>query len=332
MKLQKHSLSSVNLGIVGATGLVGQEFLKLLDERKFKLNELFLFASDNSNGKKLKFRDNIFHVLPFKENLFSKIDIAFFSAGADMDKVLVPKAVKHGTICIDNSSAFRMVRNIPLIVPEINFKDIKKNDKIIANPNCSTIQLVLVLDILRSLSKIVSVDISTYQAVSGAGREFLEMYVSQSKKKKIDSDPQFYENIIHSIGTIYDSGYCEEEMKIVNETRKILKDSKIMISPTTMRVPLSRVHTESVAVEFQDAISISRVRNIFEKNNNDVILIDEMDSNKAENSNITFVSRLRMDIFNRKKFLMIITADNLRVGAALNGIRIAERIVNEKNN
>ena len=330
MKLQKHSISSVNVGIIGATGLVGQEFISLLEERNFPVKELYLFASDNSIGRKMRFGKKLYEVLPFKANLFKSIDIAFFSAGADIDKILVPQAAEMGAVCIDNSSAFRMNKKVPLVVPEINFKDIKKSDRIIANPNCSTIQLVLVLDTLRRLSKIVSVDVSTYQAVSGAGREPLEMYFSQSLKRKRDAKTQFYGNIIQKIGPISKDNDCEEEMKIVFETRKILSDEKMKISPTTMRVPLPNVHTESIIVEFKDKITVKNIEEALLNNKNNVLFVNDMDSMDADKSNITFVSRLRRDLDNEKRFLMIITADNLRVGAALNGIRIAERIINEK--
>lgn len=330
MKRQKHSPSSVNVAIVGATGLVGMEFLSLLEERKFPFSNLFLFASDRSVGKKIDFMGKKREVLPFKADLFSQIDIAFFSAGAEIDRKLVPQAAKMGAVCIDNSSAFRMDKGIPLVVPEVNFSSVKRNDKIIANPNCSTIQLVLVLNILRRLSPVASVDVSTYQAVSGAGREPLEEFERQSRSLSRGNKVQYFSNIIQKIGPVLDNGYCEEEMKLVNETRKILSDSKISVSPTAMRVPLSNVHTESVAVTFTENVSLERVKKVLRKGDNSVLLVDEIDSADVSKSNITFVSRLRRDLKNKKKFLMIITADNLRVGAALNGIRIAERILREK--
>ncbi|MGE3062627.1 MAG: aspartate-semialdehyde dehydrogenase [bacterium] len=330
MKPQRHSISSINIGVVGATGLVGREFLSLMEERNFPVKDLYLFASDKSIGKRMKFRGRQYKVLPFSKEIFRNIHMAFFSAGADIDMKLVPKAAAQGTICIDNSSAFRMNRNIPLIVPEINFNRIKKTNRIIANPNCSTIQLVLVLDILRKLYSIKSVCVSTYQAVSGAGRESLELYLKQSSKQMRSGNPQFFDNIIQRIGQIDENGYCEEEMKIVNETKKILNDRSIQISPTAMRVPLSNVHTESVIVSFKEKISLKRIKNAFDKNTNNVLLVNELDSCDASRSNITFVSRLRRDLHSADKLLMIISADNLRVGAALNGIRIAERILNEK--
>ncbi|MDD3803222.1 MAG: aspartate-semialdehyde dehydrogenase [bacterium] len=330
MKLQRHSNLSVNLGIVGATGLVGREFISLIEERNFPVKNLFLFASDKSIGKKIKFQNKYIRVMPFSEKIFQTIDMAFFSAGTDIDKELVPLAAKQGAVCIDNSSAFRMNKNIPLVVPEINFSSIKESDRIIANPNCSTIQLVLVLDILRKLSPISAVDVSTYQAISGAGRDPLDTFIKESKTNDHKNPPKFYDNVIQSIGSINKNGYCEEEMKIVNETKKIMKEHKLKISPTTMRVPASNVHTESVSVALKHFVPTNKIIKAFEKNANNVLLVDEIKSSNASGSNITFVSRLRRDLNDRKRILFIITADNLRVGAALNGIRIAERLLNLK--
>lgn len=320
-----------NIGIVGATGLVGREFIKLIGQRGLKFDDLFLFASDGSAGTSIDVpgRGRI-RVLKFDQALFGKIDIAFFSAGAEVDRIAVPKAAAMGTVCIDNSSAFRMKSGIPLVVPEINFSSIRKHDKIIANPNCSTIQLVLVLDLLMRIGRIKRIFISTYQAVSGAGREALEQYSSEEKGKTKLTSRSYYGNIIQSIGTIGRNGYCEEEMKIVNETRKILQNASMEISPTVMRVPVLNSHTESVSVEFERKPDFESIKKILRKNKNDVRLCSTSSPYEASGTDYTYVSRLRRDLSSEKIVNMIITADNLRVGAALNGIKIAERMIYEK--
>jgi len=320
-----------NIGIVGATGLVGKEFISLIEERKFNYDEIFLFASDSSagsymnipqKGKKL--------VRRFNKELFKNIDIAFFSAGTDIDKICVPKSASMGTICIDNSSAFRMDPKVPLVVPEINFNSIRKNDRIIANPNCSTIQLVLVLKLLLETGAIEHVSVSTYQAVSGAGKTAVTRYNDEKKGIFSKTDRPYFGNVIQSIGKTEKNGYCDEEMKIINETRKILNTNTISITPTVMRVPVDNAHTESVSVTFKKKADMKSIIKKLSKNNIDVKLCSEVDAVSVSGKDFTYVSRLRMDILNDKMVNMIVTADNLRVGAALNGIKIAERIIYEK--
>lgn len=320
-----------NIAIVGATGLVGREFIKLLAERKLKYNKIFLFASDGSAGKYINIPGRgKTEVLKFNESLFREIDIAFFSAGTDVDRVCVPKAAKMGTICIDNSSAFRMKKNVPLVVPEINFSSVHRKDRIIANPNCSTIQLVLVLDLLMKTGTVKRIFISTYQAVSGAGKEALDKYRDESRGKTELNSKSYFGNIIQTIGSVGANGYCEEEMKIVNETRKILKKPLLQITPTVMRVPVLNAHTESLSVEFEGKADLKKIRSVLGKNCNWVKLCDFASPAEASGKDFTYVSRLRRDLSNEKIVNMIITADNLRVGAALNGIKIAERIMYEK--
>ncbi len=315
----------INLAIVGATGLVGKEFIKLIEERKFPYNKLFLFASSKNKGKRIKVNNKFHIVKEFKEELFHNIDIAFFSAGKSIDKKLVPLAKKHGTICIDNSSAFRMHNNIPLIVPEINFNTIKKS-KIIANPNCSTIQLVLVLDILKRF-KIKRVNITTFQAVSGAGKDLLETYKNQSKEKKGPLNIPIYNNVLQSIGKKDKYGFCEEENKLINETRKILNNYSLQINATTLRVPVSHVHVESVEVEFSKNIDMKNIKSLLKKYPERIKLMEEIINMNIKNSNFVYITRLRKDKFKDNTIHFLVSADNLRIGAALNGIKIAEKLI-----
>jgi len=317
-----------NIALVGATGLVGVEFLKLLEERDFPFNRLYLFSSQKSAGLKLKVKGKIYTVREFDKNLFQNIDIAFFATSAEESKKYISLIKDFKTVSIDNSSAFRLKRDIPLIVPEINFENVKKTTKLIANPNCSTIQLVLVLKSLLQFGQIDSINVSTYQAISGAGRDALSTFFEQAKGKNKKGSPIFYNNLIQHIGS-FKGEWCEEENKIINETRKILNKKDLKISATTVRVPVVNSHTEVVNVEFKNNVSLAKIKSVINKTPY-LILLPETDPISVSGTNLVFVSRLRKDKFRDNVIHFIVTADNLRIGAALNGIKIAERIVYEK--
>lgn len=315
-----------DIAVVGATGLVGRTFLNLLETRDFEYDRLFLYASEKNEGKKIRVKGRLHTVHAFREEDFSNIDIAFFSCGSALSLKIVPKCAERGTICIDNSSAFRMYKKVPLIVPEINFNSYKKNMKIIANPNCSTIQLALALNTFIGEMPVERIDVSTYQAVSGAGRDLLKTYKEQSRGRKGILPVNIYDNVLQSIGKTDRSMSNEEEIKIVNETRKILNTPKLSIGATCMRVPVSLVHVESVTLRFESKSSMTELRKLLQKNRIGVKLVEETVNEKVAGTDYVFVSRLRKDLSNEKTVSFIVSADNLRVGAALNGIRIAEKL------
>lgn len=315
-----------DIAVVGATGLVGKTFIKLLEERDFPFDNLHLYASAKNSGRKIRVKGRYYTVRTFSKKDFEHIDIAFYSCGSQLSKTLVPEAASMGTVCIDNSSAFRMNKKVPLIVPEINFKAYRQQ-KIIANPNCSTIQLTLALDCVMHDMPVSRIDVSTYQAVSGAGRDLLETYRTQAKGKKGVLDIEIFDNVIQSIGKISSNGSNEEEIKIVNETRKIMGKSKLNIGSTCMRVPVSNTHVESVTVRFRNEPDMPKLKKLLQNNTNGVKLVKETVNSKVSGSDTVFVSRLRRDLSDKKTVSFIVSADNLRVGAALNGIRIAERLL-----
>jgi len=316
-----------NIALIGATGLVGETFLSLLRERQFPYNNILLIASPRSAGKTISVKDMDHTVKEFNENDFDNIDIAFFSAGTETDRALVPLAAQRGTVCIDNSSAFRNMPEIPLIVPEVNFDVIEPEDKIIANPNCSTIQLVLVLNAISQIYQLRSVVVSTYQAISGAGRSELVNFRKQSREGLGEDTVKLYDNLQLSIGSIDKNGYCEEELKLINETKKIMRRESMNISATALRIPLSNVHTESVRIEIDSKADIEKISSHLQKQGDLIKFNSRMDIEKINDSNTVFVSRLRKDHDNDNVFHIIISADNLRVGAALNGIKIAEGLL-----
>ncbi|MFO8062875.1 MAG: aspartate-semialdehyde dehydrogenase [bacterium] len=316
-----------NIAVIGATGLVGETFLSLLGERQFPYNDLILIASGRSAGKTISVKDRDYTVREFNEDDFDNIDIAFFSAGSETDRALVPLAAQRDTVCIDNSSAFRNRPDIPLVVPEVNFDIIEPQDRIIANPNCSTIQLVLVLNAISEIYQLKSVVVSTYQAISGAGHSQLVNFRRQSREGYGEDADKLYDNLQLSIGSIDKDGYCDEEIKLINETKKIMRKKDIDISATALRIPLSNVHTESVRIEVGSNADIEKIRSHLQKQGDLIKFNSRMDIEGISDSDTVFVSRLRKDHDNENVFHLIISADNLRVGAALNGIKIAEGLL-----
>lgn len=329
-------MKKVNLAIVGCTGMVGRTFLKVLDERNFPINELYLYASARSQGKKIIFKDKEYIVEELNENSFDKdIDIALFSAGGSISKKFAPIAKNNGVIVVDNSSAWRMDDNIPLVVPEVNPEDIDWHDGIIANPNCSTIQCVVPLKPLNDAFDIKRIVYSTYQAVSGSGVggiKDLENGIKGIKNEKYPH-PIAY-NCLPHIDVFMDNGYTKEEMKMVNETRKILNDNDLKITATAVRVPVKYGHSVSINLEFNNSFKIEKVFDIL-KNTDGIIVQDNVENNvyplaiNAEDTDEVYVGRIRRDPSIENGLNLWVVADNIRKGAATNTVQIAELVVSK---
>lgn len=325
-----------NVAVVGATGAVGQVMLEVLEERRFPVQNLKLLASEKSHGKKLRFGSREVPVEALSDHSFKDIEIALFSAGAERSRVFVPQAVKSGAVVIDNTSYFRMNPDVPLVVPEVNPGDIRKHHGIIANPNCSTIGMVLVLHPIHQMARIKRVVVTTFQSVSGAGasavRELEEQVRSWVKGEKPAAKKFAYPiafNILPQIDDFQDNGYTKEEMKMVNETKKILGDPSIQVTATCVRVPVFYAHSESVTIETEKKLSVRDVREILSRAPG-VIVTDDAAQKKypmpidVQGKNETFVGRIREDISHPSSISLWLVSDNLRKGAALNAVQIAE--------
>jgi len=324
----------MNLAIIGATGNVGRKTIEVLEKSSIEIKNLFLVASKKSAGKKLIFKGQELIVEQLEKYDFSKAEITIFAAGSEIAKEWAPRASKE-TIVIDNSKYFRMEENVPLVVAEVNPGSLKDHKNIIANPNCSTIQLVLPLKPLHEKYKIKRVIVSTYQAVSGAGKAPTDELFSQTKDylsgKKIKSEnftKQIAFNLIPHIDAFVEDRYTKEEWKMENETKKIL-DKKIGLTATCVRVPVKTSHSESVNVEFENEYDLETVRKIL-KNAPGCKVVDEPKDGgyitplEAEGDNLTFISRVRKDNSNKRALNMWVVSDNLLKGAALNTVQIAE--------
>ncbi|NUU97183.1 aspartate-semialdehyde dehydrogenase [Marinitoga sp. 1138] len=313
----------MKVGIVGATGEVGRTMIKVLEESNLKVDGLRLFASKKSAGKKLKFKDKEYTIEEISENVMrEKYDYLLFSAGGNVSRRYAPIAAEAGNVIIDNSSAFRMQENIPLVVPEINGEIIKNYKGIIANPNCSTIQMALALSEIQKQIGIEEIFVSTYQAVSGAGNKGIQELLNQ--QNGINNTAHFPDiimnNVIPQIGPILENGFTEEEMKMVNETRKIFNDDSISVYPTAVRVPVLYGHSESVVFRIKKDIPLETIKNLISATENVVYTEKLLTPLMVAGSNITYVSRLRK--MGKNTFLIWIVADNVRVGAATNAVRI----------
>ena len=330
----------MNFAIIGATGNVGRKIIEVLEKSKLEIDNLFLVASEKSVGQKLIFKKKEITVEQLEKYDFSKAEITIFAAGSEIAKNWAPKASKK-TIVIDNSKYFRMDKDIPLVVAEVNPNDLKTHKNIIANPNCSTIQLMLPLKPLHDKYKIRRVVVSTYQAVSGAGKASEDELFSQTKDyldgKKIESKnftKQIAFNLIPHIDSFVEDGYTKEEWKMENETKKIL-DEKIGLTATCVRVPVKTSHSESVNIEFENEYDLDTVKQIL-KNAPGCKVIDENKDGgyitplEAEGDYLTFISRIRKDHSNKKALNMWIVSDNLLKGAALNTVQIAECLIKKK--
>lgn len=327
-------MKKINLAIVGATGLVGRTFLTVLEERKLPISSYTLFASSNSKGKSIYFMGKEYIVQELKDYSFNKhFDYALFSAGKDVAIKYAPIAVKSGCVVIDNSSAYRMEKGIPLVVPEVNKEDMFTHSGIIANPNCSTIQAMVPLKPLHDKYKIKRIVYSTYQAVSGAGN--LGCIDLQNGIKGISSQKfphDIFNNCIPHIDDFIENGYTKEEIKMINETKKILHDDNIKITATCVRVPVFNSHSESINVEFEKEFDISDVYKLLSKFPN-IVIQDDLSKNiyplatNATGKNEVLVGRIRRDYSVKSGLNMWVVADNIRKGAATNAVQILEELI-----
>ena len=324
----------MKIAVIGATGMVGQIIIKVLEERNFPLSELIPVASEKSVGKTIKFKEQDVSIQSIEDAVQAQCDIAIFSAGSEISTEFAPKFAAHGTTVIDNSSAWRMDEIIKLIVPEINASELTTEDKIIANPNCSTIQLVMALKPLHDQYKIKRVVVSTYQSVTGTGKEAVEQLegeILNENPKKV-YPYQIFKNALPHCDAFEDNGYTKEEMKLTNETKKILGDNSILVTATAVRVPVQGGHSESVNIEFENDFELTQVRKILHETQG-IVLKDNPDTQiypmplYSEGKDDVFVGRIRRDFSQPKTLNMWIVADNLRKGAATNSIQIAEYLV-----
>lgn len=323
------------LAIVGATGVVGSTALKVLEEKKLPISEYVLFASCKSAGKKVKFMNKEYVIKELNENSFDEgFDFAIFSAGGETAKKYAPIAASKGCIVVDNSSAFRMDQNVPLVVPEVNKEEIANNKGIIANPNCSTIQAVLPLKALDDKYKIKRIVYSTYQAVSGAGQKGLnDLKNGRQGINKLEKFPYpIYNNCLPQIDVFTENGYTKEELKMINETKKILNNQDLKITATTVRVPVENSHSESINVEFEKSFELPELIETL-KNFEGIIVKDDINSEiyplatTATGHDEVFVGRIRRDFSVENGINLWVVADNIRKGAASNAIQIVEKLI-----
>lgn len=331
-------MKGYNVAVVGATGAVGREMVKVLEERNFSVKSLKLLASERSAGERIKFKGEDVLVEILREDSFKGVEIGLFSPGSKISSVFAPIAAKAGAVVIDNTSYFRMDPDVPLIVPEVNPGAIKDYEKrgIIANPNCSTIQMVVALKPLHDYAKVKRVVVATYQAVSGAGKDAMDelhnqtvgiLNMTEVKTKVFPHQIAF--NMLPHIDVFLENGYTKEEMKMVNETQKIMGDPSIKVSPTTVRVPVFISHSEAINVEFEKPLSVEKARELLE-NFPGIVVIDNPEKNEypmpllSAGRDEVFVGRIRKDISLENGLNFWCVADNLRKGAATNAVQIAE--------
>ena len=336
--------SNYDIAIVGATGMVGEAMLSILAEREFPVGKLFLLAGENSAGSRVEFDGTYHKVERINDFDFSQVQIALFSAGAKVSEEYAPIAAQSGCVVIDNTSHFRNDYDVPLVVPEVNPHAIAEYHSrgIIANPNCSTIQMLVALKPIHDLVKITRINVATYQAVSGAGKKGVEELASQTAKllngletKTKTFSKQIAFNVLPHIDEFEDNGYTREEMKMVWETQKILEDDEILVNPTTVRVPVFFGHSEAIHIETREKISATVARELLQSAPG-VSVMDEMVDGgyptpvtEAANKDAVFVGRIREDLSHSSGLNLWVVADNVRKGAALNSIQIAEILIRD---
>jgi len=337
-----------NIAIAGATGNVGREILSILDERDFPIDNLYLLASSRSKGQKINFKDQELIVEDLSEFDFTKVHISLFSPGGSVSAEFAPKAAAAGCIVIDNTSYFRMKDDVPLIVPEVNadaleeFFDENNRSNIIANPNCSTIQMVVALKPIYDAVGIDRINVATYQAVSGSGKEAITELTNQTANllngKDVEVEvytKQIAFNAIPHIDTFQENGYTGEEMKMVWETQKIFEDENLLVNPTAVRIPVVYGHSEALHIETKRKITAKDARDLLEKADGVTVMDERSDGGyatpfaEATNKDATFVSRIREDISHERGLNLWVVSDNIRKGAALNTIQIAEILVKD---
>ncbi len=342
-------MKEFSVAIVGVTGAVGEEILNCLEERNFPVGKIKLLASSRSAGKKIAFKGEVYEIEEAKPESFEGIDIAFFSAGASISKELAPEAVKRGTLVVDNSSAFRMDEGVPLVVPEVNPEAITEHKGIIANPNCSTIIMVVPLKPIHDRARIKRVVVSTYQAVSGAGHAAIVELEEQSKAyiegkevvpkiipvAKGEKHYQIAFNLVPQIDVFFEDGYSKEEMKMIDETRKILNEPELSITATTIRVPVFRSHSESINIETETRLTREETMEIF-SNAPGIELMDDIDRQiypmplNSSGKDPVYVGRIREDNSIENGLNIWVVGDQIRKGAALNAVQIAECVISQK--
>jgi aspartate-semialdehyde dehydrogenase len=334
-------MKKYNVAILGATGAVGKEMLKILGERNFPINELRLLASKRSAGGEVEFKGKKYTIEEATEKSFNDIDVMLCAAENDISIALSPVAVKAGAVVIDNSSAYRMDENVPLVVPEVNSEDVKKHKGIIANPNCSTIIALTALSELNNYAKINRMVVSTYQAVSGAGINGL-IELDQQVKDIVEGKEtvanvfqyQIAYNLIPQIGDFDEMGYSQEEMKMQNEGRKIFHNPNLKVNCTCVRVPVYRSHSESITIETEKEITVEKAKELL-KNANGVKLVDDLQNRKypmpldSSDQDLIYVGRIRKDISSDNSLVLWCCGDQIRKGAATNAVQIAEVLVKE---
>ena len=334
----------MNIAIVGASGAVGQEFIRVLEEQNFPVDNLVLFGSKRSAGRTYKFRGRDYEVQELRHgDDFKDIDIAFTSAGAGVSKEYAETITRHGALMIDNSSAFRMDDDVPLVVPEVNGEDAFNTPRnIIANPNCTTIQMVVALKPINDLSPISRVHVATYQAASGAGAAAMDELVNQYAQLGRGEEPtvekfayQLAYNVLPHVDVFLENGYTKEEMKMYNETKKIMHAPNLDVSATCVRVPVMRAHSEAVWVETERPLELSEVRSAFEAAEG-LVVVDAPAEKKypmpldVAGQDPVFVGRLRKDLTNENGLSFWIVGDQIKKGAALNAVQIAQYIIKHK--
>jgi aspartate-semialdehyde dehydrogenase len=327
----------MKVAVVGATGLVGGEMLKVLAERNFPVDELLLVASEKSVGQKMSFKGKEYTVIGMEDAIAQKPQIAIFSAGGSVSKEMAPKFAAAGTTVVDNSSAWRMDPSKKLVVPEINAPELTPEDKIIANPNCSTIQMVVALNQLHKELKIKRIVVSTYQSVTGTGKKAVDQLMNERAGKEGEKAYAYPIdlNVIPHIDVFTENGYTKEEMKMVNETKKIMGDDSIRVTATTVRIPVMGGHSESVNVEFEKDFTLEEVYRILNETPG-VVVVDDVANLKypmpmdAHGKDEVLVGRVRLDDTQPNTLNLWVVADNLRKGAATNAVQIAEYLVEHK--
>ncbi|HPY56167.1 MAG TPA: aspartate-semialdehyde dehydrogenase [Sedimentibacter sp.] len=334
-------MKKYNVAILGATGAVGQEMLKVLGERNFPINDLKLLASKRSAGAIVEFNGEEYAIEEARESSFENIDVVLCAAENDISEKLSPAAVKAGAVVVDNSSAFRLYDDVPLVVPEVNGEDVKNHQGIIANPNCSTTIALTAINELNKYSPIKRMIVTTFQAVSGAGvngiKELNQQIKDISEGKDVEINTfqhQIAYNVIPQIGSFNEMGYSQEEMKLLNEGRKILHNPDLKVNCTCVRVPVYRSHSESITIETEKEITVEKARELLSKAAG-VKLIDDLENNKypmpldSSDQDLIYVGRIRKDISGENSLVLWCCGDQIRKGAATNAVQIAEVLVKE---
>lgn len=323
------------VAVVGATGMVGQTMLQVLKERDFPISDLYLFASEKSAGQIIEFKDQAITVEALNEDSFNRsIDIALFSAGGEISLKYAPIAAASGTVVIDNSSAFRMDPNVPLVVPEVNAEALRKHKNIIANPNCSTIQAMVAIKPLQIKYGVKRIVYSTYQAVSGSGVKGVNDLVQRHNPPKFYPHP-ISENCLPQIDVFLENGYTKEEMKMIDETKKILEDSSLKVTATAVRVPILNGHSESINLELKQAFELNDIKSLLSQSPGIVVKDDPAKGvyplvTQANGTDEVYVGRIRRDDSLDNGLNLWVVADNIRKGAASNAVQIAETLINNQ--